>query len=1015
MSLFPSLSRLLSLAALVLIFAGGVALGAPAAAPRPNPQTASQVSAKAALAADYGKLPLSFEANQGQVDSQVRFTSRGSGYSLFLTDKEAVLSLSRKSGQRASEPASQLLPLTAKGSPAKDALKTDVVRMQLAGASAGLKVEGEEKLPGVANYFIGNDRSKWHAGVPTYSKVKYAGVYPGIDLVYYGNQRQLEYDFVVAPGADPKQVRLHFAGAEKLKLNSDGDLVVVAKNGEIAFHKPVVYQVKDGQLTRGQLEAGQPAGESAGQRELVEGKFSLLAKNVVGFTLGSYDRSRAVVIDPTLVYSTYLGGSIQDLAYAIAVDSAGSAYVTGGAFSQDFPVTPGAFQLTNQEGYSWSAAFVTKLNPSGTGLVYSTYLGGSGNYCCGDVGLGIAVDSAGDAYISGSTTAPDFPVTAGAFQTVNHGYPNGFSNAFITKLNSSGSALVYSTYLGGRRGSFYGDSGYAIAVDAAGEAYVAGLAYSSDFPTTARVFQSSSPSVLPSAFVTKINQTGTALVYSTYLGGNRGQGGMAPSYLYGGGAQGVAVDASGDAYVTGYTTTTDFPVTASAFQKTNKNTQNGTTGFVSKLNPTGSALVYSTYLGGSGGTSFDLTESGNAIALDALGDAYVTGATISPDFPKTANAFQTSGTIFVTKLNPTGSELVYSTGLGGSGSGYYAADVGAGIAVDASGDAYVTGKTCSVNFPVTPDAFQKTNEDTNGNSKAFVTELNSAGTGLVYSTYLGGTSSVASGQGGDGGYGIAVDGVGDIYIAGIAASDNFPTTAGAFQGFNKSMGQGQYGPNAFIANFSPLSSVINFDKGFAGASGLQLNGSATISGSRLRLTDGGKFEAASAFFETPVSVQSFVTDFTFQLTDPSADGLTFTLQNNSPSVLGDFGGALGYAPIGASVAIKFDLHNNAGEGINSTGLYLSGAEPTYPGNIDLTGTGIDLHSGHIFNGYLSYDGTNLILTINDLQTKAAFTRFLPINIPSVVGGNTAYAGFTAGTGAETATQEILSWGYVPGH
>ncbi len=211
-----------------------------------------------------------------------------------------------------------------------------------------------------------------------------------------------------------------------------------------------------------------------------------------------------------------------------------------------------------------------------------------------------------------------------------------------------------------------------------------------------------------------------------------------------------------------------------------------------------------------------------------------------------------------------------------------------------------------------------------------------------------------------------------------------------------------------------LSASINFDKGFAGASGLQLNGTSTISGSRLRLTDGGKFEAASAFYATPVNVQSFVTDFTFQLTDPNADGITFTLQNNSPSVLGDFGGALGYAPIGASVAIKFDLHNNAGEGINSTGLYLSGAEPTYPGNIDLTGTGIDLHSGHIFNGYLSYDGTNLILTINDLQTKAAFTRFFPINIPSVVGGNTAYAGFTAGTGAETATQEILSWGFVAG-
>jgi hypothetical protein len=495
------------------------AAGEEAGAAQPRPQTASQVNAKAALAADYGKLPLSFEANEGQVDPQVRFTSRGDGYSLFLTDREAVLALSRKSGQQASE----ILPLKPKeglnGAPgksrAKDALKTDVVRMQLAGASDGLKVEGEEKLPGMANYFIGRDPAKWHADVPTYSKVKYAGVYPGIDLVYYGNQRQLEYDFVVAPGADPKQVRLHFAGAEKLKLNSDGDLMVIAKNGEIAFHKPVVYQLRSEHL-----EAGQRVGESAGQRELVDGKFTLLANNVVGFKLGSYDMSRAVVIDPTLAYSTYLGGTGNlftgggggDWGTGIAVDAGGNAYVTGVASSRDFPVTSEAFQTVNQSGDTSTDAFITKLNPSGSALVYSTYLGGQGGgsfncpwtYEAGGYGTGIAVDAAGNAYVTGCTTSKDFPVTPEAFQKTN---PNGYQSGFVTKLNPSGSALSYSTYVAATYP-------YGIALDSSGNAYVTGAAYEG-FPTTPDAFQTvshASANYNSNAFVTKLNSSGTALI-----------------------------------------------------------------------------------------------------------------------------------------------------------------------------------------------------------------------------------------------------------------------------------------------------------------------------------------------------------------------------------------------------------------------------------------------------------------------------------------------------------------------
>jgi hypothetical protein len=351
-----------------------------------------------------------------------------------------------------------------------------------------------------------------------------------------------------------------------------------------------------------------------------------------------------------------------------------------------------------------------------------------------------------------------------------------------------------------------------------------------------------------------------------------------------------------------------------------------------------------------------------------------------------------------------GTALVYSTYLGGSGTvmvserrTFVYADGGSSVAIDPSGNAYVTGYASSTDFPVTGDAFSSSEE---GLYNPFLSTFNAAGTALIYSTYLGPGNGY---PGVEGGLAIAVAPSGDAYVAGDTNANNFPVTPGGVKN--------PAGGFVMRFSFSPPNSVINFDKGFAGASGLQLNGSSAISGSRLRLTDGGNFEAASVFYETPVSVQSFVTDFTFQLTDPNADGITFTLQNKSPSALGDFGEALGYAPTGASVAVKFDLHNNAGEGINSTGLYLNGALPTTPA-IDLTGTGIDLHSGHIFNGYLSYDGKNLYLTINDLQTKAEWKHLFTIDIPSIVGGDTAYAGFTGGTGAETATQEILSWGYV---
>ncbi len=356
----------------------------------------------ARVSASYGKLPLQFEANRGQTDKDVRFLSRGPGYGLYLTAGEAVLVLSK---------------------PAVDA-KRVALRMSLVGAAREPQVRGLEEQPGKANYFIGKDRSKWRTNVPTYAKVQYQNVYPGIDLVYYGNQQQLEYDFVVAPGADPGKIVLGFKGADKLEIDAQGELVLHAAGGDIRQHKPIIYQSVDG------------------TRQEIEGSYVRQGAKRVGFQLGAYDKTRPLIIDPVvLAYSTFLGGSDSDGAGGIVVDADGNAYVTGGTASFDFPTTSGAFQSTFPGGFG-TYVFVTKLNPTGSGLVYSTYIGGGNGYT---VGRGIAVDAAGNAYITGESQSSGYPTTPGAFQPANAGVTG---NAFVTKLDPTGSALVYSTYLG---------------------------------------------------------------------------------------------------------------------------------------------------------------------------------------------------------------------------------------------------------------------------------------------------------------------------------------------------------------------------------------------------------------------------------------------------------------------------------------------------------------------------------------------------------------------------------------
>jgi hypothetical protein len=684
---------------------------------------------------EYGNLPLSFEANTGQTDDQVKFLARGGGFSLFLTNDEAVIDL-KKTGPSHIDPGKR----GAKPTPMADSDGSSAsvkLHMQLLDANMASRVVGAAELPGKVNYFIGNDPAKWRTSVPTYAQVKYENVYPGVDLIYYGNQGRLEYDFVVAPGSDPGLIALRFRGGRHVAVDQNGDLLLNSE--DVRYQKPVVYQ------------------NNEGARKPVESQYVMTADNTIRFTVGDYDRSKPLVIDPVLVYSTYLGGSEVDFGKGIAVDASGNAYIVGDTRSSDFPAA-NAIQPTFT-GFHHTV-FVTKINASGSALVYSTYLGGSlpnSEGFISDSPGGIAVDASGNAYVAGSTASPDFPTTVGALQPTSPICPGSTCEifdavaGFVTKINASGSGLVYSTYLGGT----FADGGNSIAVDGHGNAYVTGFADSKDFPTVNALQSTLGSGAQANAFVSKINASGSAFVYSTYLGG-----GGVDNFDVG---TGIAADASGNAYVTGWTRSSSFP-TANALQPTLKGLiQNA---FVTKINANGSAFVYSTYLGGtnlSDDTPKDPGDQGNGIAADSSGNAYVAGQTSSADFP-TANPLQSTlagpTDAFLTKINASGTALVYSTFFGGSGD-----DRGDSVAVDAVGNAYIAGTTFSTNFPAV-SAVQSTFGG--GSSDSFVAEINPSGSALGYSTYLGGSGDEFSG-------GIALDSLGNVYITGFTRSPNFPT------------------------------------------------------------------------------------------------------------------------------------------------------------------------------------------------------------------------------------------------
>ena len=652
-----------------------------------------QEEKKQAIKASFTKLPLSFIKNEGQKDKSILFYEQGIGHATAFTDKDISLFLTR-TGKVKMEGANQLITLTPLN-------------------ASPFTVEALDKREGKVNYFVGRDAKNWKTGIPTYGAVLYKGVYPGIDMKFYGSNSQLEYDMIVAPNADPSKVQIFCKGIERLAITPGGELEMVLKDGSVFQKKPFIYQMREGRRTE------------------VQGSFILSDSRTYGFKVDPYDRNLPLVIDPALVYSTYLGGSANDIAKAIAIDDDGNAYVAGSTSSNNFPVlTP--FQTY----FGGSDAFITKIGPSGNTLVYSTYLGGSSD----DSANAIAVDSSGNAYVAGSTSSNDFPLLT-PFQT----YAGG-SDAFIAKIGPSGNALVYSTYLGGS----FDDFANAIVVDTSGNAYVAGSTASSNFPLQSpfRLYAAGFD-----AFITKLGPSGSALIYSSYLGG------FTDDF-----ANAIAVDTSGNAYVAGSTTSTTFPV-LNPVQASNAG---GSDGFITKINPSGSAIAYSTYLGGAS------NDFANAIAVDTSGNAYVAGSTTSNNFPLLTpfRTYAGGSDAFVTKIGPLGDALVYSTYLGGASN-----DFAYAIAVDTSGNAYVAGSTTSNNFPLlTPFRTYA------GGSDAFVTKIGPLGDALVYSTYLGGNSN-------DFAYAIAIDILGNAYVAGTTSSNNFPvltpfrTYAGGFDAF----------------------------------------------------------------------------------------------------------------------------------------------------------------------------------------------------------------------------------------
>jgi len=887
--------------------------------PAPGAQRAKQVLAT------YSHLPLIFEPNRGQTDASVRFLARGSGYGLYLTPNQAVLAFQ---------------PTTDSQHPARA-----VVSMKLVGAAAAVEPQGDLQLPGKSNYFIGNDPAQWHRDIPQFARVRYRNVYPGVDLMYYGNRGRLEYDFEVAPGSDPAQVALEFQGSRNPRIDATGDLVMAVGGSQVRLQAPRMYQ------------------KFGAEERTVAGRFELRGpdKNEVGFHLGAYDRSRTLIIDPTLTYSTYLGGSGNEACSviapilivgisaptpgcpAIAVDAASNAYVAGSTTSTDFPGTAGEYQTTLAAGAT-ANAFIAKFSPAGS-LLFATYLGGSGT----DYTAGVAVDPGFDVIVAGTTSSGNFPTkgTNGAFQATPL---SGGKHVFLSKLDPSGKTLLYSTYLSG----LGVDLASGLALDPGGNAYVTGTTTSQEvetgFPSTIGSYQTS-----PAAgsaiqfFMSKINPNvsgSSSVPYSTYFGGASPSG--AAGVAVGGG---IAVDSTSNVYITGGTNFTDLPL-LNAYQAINEGRLDA---FVAKFNPagvTGTQLLYSTYLGGSG------DDVGYAMAVDSSDDAYVAGSTSSTDFNVTGTTGSTvsialqsnngGGTdAFIAKLGIPCSgttcttftvPLTYFTYLGGSGT-----DVATAITVDNNSGARITGWTNSTNFPIVGSPIQSTFGG--GETDAFFASINTAATcsPLVTPTCVAtSTTSYFGGTGADFGTGVALDQQGSSYIAGeTASSTGFPL---------RNPNQGTLdGPNdAFVAKLAP---VLNLTMQPPTATPLVVGMGSQVS-----------------FAYTVTNSGEFTNGVTFVDYLP-ASGVSFVSATASPGTCG--------SPTNSTVLCNIGTLNAAATA--TVTVIVTPVPPTLPGGTVTLGNSA---SAFVGQSMLATNGASV--TVNDFKiTVAPATATVPAGVPAI--------------------------------
>ena len=865
-------------------------------------------------AGEYGRIPLTFEANQGQADPAVHYLARGDNFDLFLTSQGAIFSLETESAP-------------------------EITTLQFLGQNPEAHFYEEDHLFGQVNYLLGNDPSKWITAVSTHSKITRQNIYPGIDVTFYGNQRNLEYDFIVSPQIDPSLIEMAFDNANAIEQKSNGELLIQLDSAQLTLKAPFTYQLIEG-----------------AQKE-ISSQYLITPEQTITFQLGDYDPNYSLIIDPILVYSSYLGGTGTDAALDIKVNTSGEAYITGYTSSLDFPVTAGAFDSLLDGGQD---IFVSKLNTAGTVLLFTTYIGGTAT----EAGRTLDIDSAGNIYISGETGSLDFPTSAGAFATTKGALTDGF----VIKLDSSGSNLLYGTYLGGNDG----DTIFDLKVDSSGSVHVVGETQSSNFPTTAGAFDEtynggtctfgtlSRPCF--DTFITKLDSTGSTLQFSTYWGGSTNDRG-----------RGIELDSSGNVYLMGNTDSIDLPTSASAFDTS----FNGGTDdiFVAKLDSTGSSLVYGTYLGGSGNESGSIT--GGDIAIDSANDVYITAQTGSADFPVTVGTFDetinSSIDAFVTKINSTGSALVYSTFLGG-GFG----DYGWGIEVDADHNAYLTGQT-AFDFPTTSGTVD--NPSGNNTFDTYITVLNEPGTDLIYSTLIAGSANVVGGS-------IDIDANRGVYVAGQTFASDIPIE----NGFQPVFAGGS--SDSFIIKLSIPCVVTNTNDSGAGSFREAINCSNSNSGQDTII-----FNIPGTGPHT-IAVQSALPTITDSVI---IDGFTQPGASVNTAVPGN--------PLNTTLMIDLD-GTNAG---NARGLYITAGNSTVRGLAinDFALGGILLQT----NGNNTIEGNFIGTDVTGVNASGSgpSINILNSSTDNQIGGATASSGNIIGQGIQiqqSSTGTIIQGNFI---